>query len=65
MGAEVHELDHPPARKTAPRRLSWPRVLRVQHPHQINSVPDTPDWLHEIKYDGYRLRLKRDGDVCA
>jgi ATP-dependent DNA ligase len=20
-------------------------------------VPDRPDWLHEIKYDGYRLRL--------
>ena len=25
-------------------------------------VPHTPDWLHEIKYDGYRLRLERDGD---
>ena len=21
-----------------------------------------PDWLHEVKYDGYRLRLERDGD---
>jgi hypothetical protein len=21
-----------------------------------------PDWLHEIKYDGYRRRLERDGD---
>jgi ATP-dependent DNA ligase len=20
-----------------------------------------PHWLHEIKYDGYRLRLERDG----
>jgi bifunctional non-homologous end joining protein LigD len=19
-------------------------------------VPDGPDWLHEVKYDGYRLR---------
>jgi bifunctional non-homologous end joining protein LigD len=25
-------------------------------------VPQTPDWLHEIKYDGYRLRVERDGD---
>jgi bifunctional non-homologous end joining protein LigD len=25
-------------------------------------VPHTPDWLHEIKYDGYRLRVERDGD---
>jgi bifunctional non-homologous end joining protein LigD len=24
--------------------------------------PHTPDWLHEIKYDGYRLRVERDGD---
>jgi bifunctional non-homologous end joining protein LigD len=28
-------------------------------------VPSGPDWLHEIKYDGYRLRLERDGDRCA
>jgi bifunctional non-homologous end joining protein LigD len=25
-------------------------------------VPSGPDWLREIKYDGYRLRVERDGD---
>lgn len=25
-------------------------------------MPTGPDWLHEVKYDGYRLRLERDGD---
>jgi hypothetical protein len=25
-------------------------------------VPTGADWLHEIKYDGYRLRIERDGD---
>jgi ATP-dependent DNA ligase len=25
------------------------------------AVPDHPVWLHEVKYDGYRLRLERDG----
>lgn len=25
------------------------------------AVPDGPDWIHEVKYDGYRLRLERDG----
>jgi bifunctional non-homologous end joining protein LigD len=25
-------------------------------------APSSPDWLHEIKYDGYRLRVERDGD---
>jgi bifunctional non-homologous end joining protein LigD len=25
------------------------------------AVPCSPDWFHEIKYDGYRLRVERDG----
>ena len=25
-------------------------------------VPAGPEWLHEVKYDGYRLRVDRDGD---
>jgi bifunctional non-homologous end joining protein LigD len=25
-------------------------------------VPNSPDRLHEIKYDGYRLRVERHGD---
>jgi len=24
--------------------------------------PDRPEWIHEIKYDGYRIRVERDGD---
>jgi bifunctional non-homologous end joining protein LigD len=24
-------------------------------------VPAGPEWLHEIKYDGYRLIVARDG----
>lgn len=31
-------------------------------PTKATSVPDGPGWLHEVKYDGYRLRLERDGD---
>jgi ATP-dependent DNA ligase len=31
-------------------------------PTRATAVPDGPDWLHEVKYDGYRLRLERDGD---
>ena len=26
------------------------------------TVPTGDDWLHEIKYDGFRLRVERDGD---
>jgi bifunctional non-homologous end joining protein LigD len=31
-------------------------------PTKAASVPDRPNWLLEVKYDGYRLRLERDGD---
>jgi bifunctional non-homologous end joining protein LigD len=31
-------------------------------PTKGTKVPHTPDWLHEIKYDGYRLRVERNGD---
>jgi bifunctional non-homologous end joining protein LigD len=31
-------------------------------PTRGTRVPHTPDWIHEIKYDGYRLRLDRNGD---
>jgi bifunctional non-homologous end joining protein LigD len=34
-------------------------------PTKATSVPTGPDWLHDVKYDGYRIRLERDGDcVC-
>lgn len=31
-------------------------------PEQSKCRPATPDWLHEIKLDGYRLIVQRDGD---
>ena len=31
-------------------------------PTKSTSVPVGPDWLHEIKYDGFRLRVERNGD---
>ena len=29
-------------------------------PTKSTTVPSGPDWLHEVKYDGYRIRLERD-----
>jgi ATP-dependent DNA ligase len=31
-------------------------------PTRATSIPDSPDWLHEVKDDGYRLRVERNGD---
>ncbi|SDD96083.1 ATP dependent DNA ligase domain-containing protein [Bradyrhizobium brasilense] len=30
-------------------------------PTSATAVPDRPDWLHEVKHDGYRLIVQRDG----
>jgi bifunctional non-homologous end joining protein LigD len=31
-------------------------------PTRGTKVPTGSDWVHEIKYDGYRLIVQRDGD---
>jgi bifunctional non-homologous end joining protein LigD len=38
------------------------RAFEFCIPTRGTTVPETPDWLHEIKYDGYRLRVERNGD---
>jgi ATP-dependent DNA ligase len=38
-----------------------PSTFEFCLPTGATSVPVHPIWLHEVKYDGYRLRLERDG----
>ena len=33
--------------------LSMPSTFDFCIPTRSTSVPNTPDWLHEVKYDGY------------
>jgi bifunctional non-homologous end joining protein LigD len=39
-----------------------PHTFEFCIPTVGTKVPATPDWLHEIKFDGYRLRLERNVD---
>jgi bifunctional non-homologous end joining protein LigD len=32
-------------------------------PMRAYKVPAGPDWIHEIKHDGYRLQVRREGDA--
>jgi bifunctional non-homologous end joining protein LigD len=34
-------------------------------PTRGTKVPSAPDWLHEVKYDGYRLRVERNATAIA
>jgi hypothetical protein len=44
------------------RQISASAHEEFRFPSRSTTVPDGPDWLHEVKYDGYRLRVERDGD---
>ena len=39
-----------------------PKHIEFCIPTAGKAVPSGPDWIHEVKYDGYRVRLERDGD---
>jgi ATP-dependent DNA ligase len=32
-------------------------------PSKVDRPPSGPLWVHEIKHDGYRLKVRRDGAV--
>jgi ATP-dependent DNA ligase len=38
------------------------RMFEFCLPSSAKLVPDGPEWYHEIKYDGFRLRLERNAD---
>ncbi|MFW5714443.1 MAG: DNA ligase D [Brevefilum sp.] len=46
------------------RDAEWPGFIKVQLASLTEKVPGTEDWLHEVKFDGYRLMaLLHDGAV--
>ncbi|WP_439375341.1 ATP-dependent DNA ligase [Bradyrhizobium sp. DASA03120] len=39
------------------------RAFEFAIPVPAKAVPDGPDWIHEIKFDGFRLRVERAGEA--
>jgi ATP-dependent DNA ligase len=37
-----------------------PQWIRPQLTQLVDAAPDGPDWLHEIKFDGYRMPARLD-----
>src|SRR5689334_16598002 len=40
---------------------SPPAWIKPQLAKLVEKAPDGPDWLHEIKFDGYRMHARLDG----
>jgi ATP-dependent DNA ligase len=53
-----------PSTTTRPRRkvepASPPASVKPQLAALVKEAPDGPDWLHEIKFDGYRMHARLD-----
>ena len=45
----------PPAKIAGARKGQMPAALKPQLATAATAAPEGPEWLHEIKYDGYRL----------
>jgi ATP-dependent DNA ligase len=37
-----------------------PQWIRPQLTQLVDQAPEGPDWLHEIKFDGYRMHARLD-----
>src|SRR6202045_928439 len=51
------------ARSAARRRrteTALPQWIKPQLTQLVDQAPDGPDWLHEIKFDGYRMHARLD-----
>src|SRR5215472_16389221 len=40
--------------------MALPGWIKLQLTKLVDQAPDGPDWLHEIKFDGYRMHAQLD-----
>src|SRR5437763_8780617 len=48
---------HTPSSEVADHPPAW---IKPQLAALVTAAPDGPDWLHEIKLDGYRMHARHD-----
>jgi ATP-dependent DNA ligase len=53
-------MARPLARRTGANAPALPEWIRPQLTELVDAAPDGPGWLHEIKYDGYRMHARLD-----
>ena len=50
----------PPARRPGSGAAALPQWVRPQLTQLVQEAPDGDQWLHEIKYDGFRMHARLD-----
>jgi bifunctional non-homologous end joining protein LigD len=58
--ARANPLGEIPTRRRA-EPVPPPAWIKPQLSKLVEKAPDGPDWLHEIKFDGYRMHARLDG----
>ncbi len=51
------------ARRRGAEKTGLPEWIRPQLTALVKEPPDGAEWLHEIKFDGYRMHARLDGDA--
>ncbi|MGQ3889746.1 DNA ligase D [Legionella sp. CNM-1927-20] len=44
-------------------KSSFPEIISPELATLVDDIPEGPDWLHEIKFDGYRIIAFKDGNT--
>jgi bifunctional non-homologous end joining protein LigD len=65
QSSESHRSDSPPARSRRPAAQRLPAFVEPQLATLVDEPPAGREWLHEIKYDGYRAVTAIAGDNVA
>ena len=51
-------MARPIARQPGPGQIGLPQWIRPQLTELVDASPEGPEWLHEIKFDGYRMHAR-------
>src|SRR5690348_7596995 len=53
-------MARPVARRSRAQEAGLPQWIRPQLTQLVQEAPEGPEWLHEIKFDGYRMHARLD-----
>jgi ATP-dependent DNA ligase len=53
-------MARPVARRSRAHAAGLPQWIRPQLTQLVDEAPEGPEWLHEIKFDGYRMHARLD-----